>query len=126
MLPNFSSTIVNIVLICSPLHFIEINLSIPIHIVHPECPLQLLLRSASRGDVQSQHKLSEVYGAAPVSVESSENILAEFLCVAPRKDLRIHFNKLCLGQLPVRTVFQEPLVPVLKDEEVAERGGGCS
>ena len=73
-----------------PFHFIEINGSTAIHIVHPEGPAQLLLRSATRGDMQGKHELPEVNGAAPVGVKSSEDILAKLVSISTWKHFAVH------------------------------------
>ena len=60
----------------SPLHFLDINRAISIHVVHFEGPLELLLGGPLGGDVKSQQKLPEVNRAAPISVKCPDNSLA--------------------------------------------------
>ena len=58
--------------------------------------------------MKRQHELSEVNCSTSVSVEGSEDIFTELLCISPGEYLGVHFHELCLGQLPIRTVLYEP------------------
>ena len=64
--------------------------------------------------MKRQHELSEVNCSTSVSVEGSEDIFTELLCISPWEYLGVHFHELCLGQLSIRTVLYEPCVPLLR------------
>ena len=88
-----------------PFHFIEIYLSVSVDIIHAEGPGQFLLCRTRRCDMERQHKLSEVNGAASIRIEGSEDIFTEFLCISTGEDLGVHFYKLSLGQFPIWAIL---------------------
>ena len=96
-----------------PFHLMNIDGSIAIHIIHSKSPGQLFLRCPIRRDMKCEHELPEIYGSASVRVKSSEHIFTKFVSIAAWKDLDIHFDKLSLCQLPIRTILQESFVPFL-------------
>jgi len=85
-------------------HLLGFNGPITVHVIHLECPLELLLRLPCRGDVDCQQELLEVDLAAVVRVERAEHVLAELVGVTLREEAGIDFEELGSCQLSTRTI----------------------
>ena len=79
----------------------------------PEGPLELLFSRSSTGHINGQQELFEVNVSVLVSVEGSENMIAELLGVATREKHLVHVDELDRGKSAVGAVLFEPLVPLL-------------
>ena len=79
----------------------------------PEGPFELLLSCSSTGHVNGQQELFEVNVTILVSVEGSENMIAELLSIATREKHLVHVDELDRGQSAIGAVLFEPLVPFL-------------
>ena len=85
-------------------HLARIDRSVSVDVVHLERPLELLFRLPDRRDIDRQQELLEVDLARVVRVERPEDVLAELLSVALRKERRVDLEELLPGQLTVWTV----------------------
>ena len=85
-------------------HFLRLDGSISIHVVHLEGPRQLLFGLACGGDVDGEHKFSKVDHAAVVFVEGPEDVAAEPVGVTTREERGVNFQKLVPCELPCGTV----------------------
>ena len=80
----------------------------------PERPVEFLLRAAAGGDVDGEQELPEVDEAVLVRVERPEDVVAEVAGVARGEALGVDFHEGRGGQLAVRAVGDETLVPLLR------------
>ena len=67
---------------------------VPVHIIHVEHPLQLLICLTSGGDANCTEKFSEVNEIITVGVKSPEDMLRKTRGVAIRKQLSVHRHDL--------------------------------
>lgn len=94
----------------------------------PECPVQLLLRTAAGGDVDGKQELLEVDVAILVGVESAKHMVTELVGIARRKALRVDLHEGLGRQLAVGTVALEASIPLLWGRACndSHSGGTCA
>ena len=78
----------------------------------PESPVKFLLRRAAAGHINRQEKLLEVYEPVLITVERSEDVITEVLGRAAREAFAVDLHEGLPGEVAVRTVLLEPLVPL--------------
>ena len=81
----------------------------------PERPVEFLLWTPVRGDVDGEQELCEVDVAVLVRVEGAEDVLAELGGVARREELGVDLDERRLAQLSRGAVGYEAVVPFLED-----------
>ena len=82
-------------------------------ILSPESPVQLLLRTASRSDINSQEKLPEIYEAILITIEGPEHMFTKLSGIARGEALAVDLHESLRIELSIWTVHHEALVPLL-------------
>ena len=77
-----------------------------------ESPVEFFLRRPSRGDINSEQELLEIYEAIVVAVKSSEHMGTEILSLPSRETLAVDLHEQGGRQLSIWAVLHEPLVPL--------------
>ena len=93
-------------------HLCLADVSVPIQVVHAECPLQLLVQSPTRGHAQGDDELPEVDRPVSVGVKRAEDVFGELGGVAVREEVGVDLLELVHGQSATGAVPQEALVPL--------------
>ena len=88
-------------------HFFLIDRSIAVDVVHGEGPLELLLGFSCWRNVDGEEEFLEVDAPAVVGIERAEDVLAELVGVAFRKETRIDVEEFAARQLTIGTITLE-------------------
>lgn len=80
--------------------------------LHFEGPLKLFARVSARSDADGHQELLEVDPPVAILVECPVDVLAELLGVAALEEALVDLHELGFGELAVRTVHLEALIPV--------------
>ena len=88
-------------------HFFLIDRSIAVDVVHSKGPLEFLLGFSCWRNVDGEEEFLEVDASAVVGVERAEDVLAELVGVAFRKETRIDVEEFAARQLTIGTITLE-------------------
>jgi len=94
-------------------HLLQIDPTVPIHVVHAKSPIQLLLWASAGGDVDGEEELGEIDGSVFITIEGTEDMITEVVGVPRGEALAVYVHERGGGELAVGAVSLEAPIPLI-------------